>query len=139
MRGLKICLWLAGIGCLLSVFGMFMPMSMWRSVAEFFGIEQLPDTPLFEYVIRVMSATYVGIGVFYVLLARKPLSYGEMVPFSGIAAVLLGVVCLMTGSLLEFPPLWYLGDTISCIVIGFLILIFWQKAKEALDTKQNDT
>jgi len=130
MRGLKICLWLAAIGCLLSVFGMFMPMSMWQSVAEFFGVEPLPDTPLFEYIMRVMSATYVGIGVFYVILARKPLSYGVMVPFSGIGAVLLGVVCLIVGMSLEFSPAWYLGDAISCIIVGALILFFWKQAKK---------
>jgi len=130
MRGLKICLWLAGIGCLLTVFEMFLPTSMLQSIAEFFGIELSLDSPLFEYAIRVMSATYVGIGVFFLILARKPLSYGQMVPFSGIAAVLLGVVCLIVGMSLEFSPAWYLGDALSCIIIGALILYFWKQANK---------
>ena len=65
MRALKICLWIAGILCLLGVFGIFLPISAWESIFKFFGAESLglPDSPLFEYVVRVMSAMEVATGV----------------------------------------------------------------------------
>ena len=71
MRGLKVCLWIAGLFCLLAVFGLFLPMSTLRAIASLFAADAFPDGPLFVYLIRVMSATYVGVGVFYIILARE--------------------------------------------------------------------
>ena len=133
MRALKVCLWIAGILCLLSVLGMFLPVSAWESIAKFFGLGSLhlPDSPLVEYAVRLMSATYVAVGVYLVILALNPMKYGIMVPFTGIAAVLLGVVCMITGVIVKMPVMWFLGDAIPCIVLGFLIVVFWQRAKLA--------
>jgi hypothetical protein len=59
------------------------------------------------------------------------MDYGIMVPFSGLAAVVLGVVCAITGFTVKMPNLWFLGDSLSCLVLGILILVFWQRAKRA--------
>ncbi len=133
MRALKICLWIAGIGCLLSVFEMFLPMSVFESIAKFFGIESLPDSPLFMYVVRLMSGTYAAVGVFFVILALVPMKYGVMVPFSGLGAVFVGVVCAVAGLLASMSLWWFLGDSLSCLVLGVLILVFWQQAKKTAD------
>ncbi len=130
MRALKICLWIAGVGCLLSVFGMFLPMSVFESIAKFFGIESLPDSPLLVYAFRLMSATYAAVGVFFIILALQPMKYGVMVPFSGVGAVFVGVVCAIAGLLTAMPLWWFLGDSLSCLVLGVLILVFWQQAKQ---------
>ena len=129
MRALKICLWIAGVGCLLSVFGMFLPVSAWESIAKLFGIESLPNSPLFVYAARLMSATYGTVGVFFVIMALDPVKYGVMVPFSGIAAVFVGAVCAIAGLTVAMPTLWFLGDSLSCVVLGVLILVFWRQAK----------
>ena len=131
MRALKVCLWIAGVGCLLSVFGMFLPVSTFESIARAFGVQTFPDSPLFVYAARLMSATYAGVGVFFVILARRPMDYGVMVPFSGLAAVFLGLVAAITGAAAGMPPLWFLGDSLSCAVVGVLIFVFWRKAKMA--------
>lgn len=130
MRGLKICLWITGILCLLSVAGLFLPLSAFKSIAGFFGIETLPDSPLIMYAIRTMSATFIGIGVFFIILALNPVKYGVLVPFSGFVSVFIGVVCAISGPIVGMPAFWYLGDTLSCLVLGVLILVFWQKAKK---------
>jgi hypothetical protein len=129
MRALKICLWIAGIGCLLSIFGMFLPVSSWESITRFFGIESLPDSPQFMYAVRVGSGTYAAVGVFFIILALNPLKYGVMVPFSGLGAVFVGVVCAIAGLLTEMPFWWFMGDSLSCLILGVLILVFWQQAK----------
>ena len=130
MRALKICLWIAGVGCLLSVFGMFLPISVWESIAKAFSVELvLPDSPLFEYLIRLMLATYAAVGVFFIILALRPMDYGIMVPFSGLAAVVLGVICAITGLAVAMPVLWFLADSLSCVVLGVLVLLFWRQAK----------
>jgi len=130
MRALKICLWIAGIVCLLSVFGMFLPISALQSIAKIFGVESLPDSPVFVYVVRLMLASYVGVGVFFVILALDPMKYGVLVPFSGVASVLLGIVCAIVGLVAAMPSLWFLCDSLSCVVLGVLILVFWQRAKQ---------
>jgi len=130
MRALKICLWIAGIGCLLSVFGMFLPVSWFETIAKFFGIESLPDSPQFMYAVRLMSATYAAVGVFFIILALDPVKYGVMVPFSALGALFVGVVCLIAGLLTAMPVWWFMGDSLSCLVLGVLILIFWQQAKK---------
>ncbi len=130
MRALKICLWIAGIACLLSVFGMFLPISAWESIAKVFGIESLPDSPLFAYAARVMSATYAAVGVFFIILALHPMKYEVMVPFSGIASVFVGVVCGIAGLTAAIPTWWFLGDSLSCLVLGVLILVFWRQTKQ---------
>jgi hypothetical protein len=130
MRALKICLWIAGVGCLLSVFGMFLPMSVFESIAKFFGIELPPDSPLLVYAVRLMSATYAAVGVFFIILALDPMKYGVMVPFSGLGAVFVGVVCAIAGLSTAMPLWWFLGDSLSCLVLGVLILVFWQQAKQ---------
>ena len=127
MRALKICLWIAGVGCLLSVFGVFLPMSVFESIAKFFGIELLPDSPLLVYAVRLMSATYAAVGVFFIILALQPMKYGVMVPFSGLGAVFVGVVCAIAGLSTAMPLWWFLGDSLSCLVLGVLILVFWIK------------
>jgi len=131
MRALKICLWIAGILCLLSVFGMFLPIRAIESLVKAFGVQTLPDSPLVMYVVRVMSATYVGVGVYFVILALHPMDYGVLVPFTGLAAVFLGVVCGIAGLAVGMPLLWFLGDFVSCTVLGVLILVFWRRAKMA--------
>ena len=130
MRALKICLWIAGFACLLSVFGMFLPVSAIESITKFFGIELLPDSPQFMYAVRLMSGTYAAVGVFFIILALDPMKYGVMVPFSGLGAVFVGVVCAIAGLLAEMPLWWFMGDSLSCLVLGVLILVFWQQAKQ---------
>ena len=134
LHSLKICLWMAAIGCLLSIFGMFLPISVLESLAKAIGGKPFPDSPLLVYAIRVISATYVGIGVFYAILALDPMKYPVMVPFSGIAAVILGLLCGITGLAVGMFPPWFLGDSLSCLVVGGLILIFWRQARR---TKAN--
>ena len=130
MRALKICLWIAGIVCLLSLFAMLLPVSSLESIGKLYGIESFADSPQFIYAIRVGLSTYVAVGVFLVILALDPLKYGMMVPFSAIGAVFIGVVCAIAGLLTKVAFWWFMGDFLSCLVWGILTLIFWQQAKK---------
>ncbi len=130
MRLLKICLWITGIGCLLSLFGMFLPFSAWQSICKLFGIESFPDLPHVMYAPRVGSGTYVAVGIFFIILALDPLKYGVIVPFSGVAAVFVGVVCAIAGLLTKMALCWFIGDSLSCLILGVFILVFWQQAKK---------
>jgi len=135
MLGLKICLWVGGIGCLLSIIGMVLPLSAVESICSIFGIESLPDSRQFMYAVRLLTATYCAIGVFFIILALNPAKYGIMVPFSAIASVLVGVVCGIAGRTTEMPCWWFLGDSLSCVVLGILILVFWRQVKGTVADK----
>ena len=134
MRGLKICLWIAGIGCLASVGGLVLPIWAWKAITEAFGIASLPDSPQFMYAARLLSAMSGATGVFLIILALDPLKYGVMVPFTGVSAICLGVVCGVAGSATVMPAWWYLGDSLSCLVLGALMLAFWQQARQTVPT-----
>ena len=129
MRGLKVCLWIAGIFCLTAIAGVFAPMSAWPSITGFFGVESLPDAPVFEYFARLLSVTYAAIGLFFIILALRPGKYGGIVPFSGVASALIGLTALITGLVAGMPAKWYLCDSLPCIVLGVLIFVFWQQTK----------
>jgi hypothetical protein len=127
MSGLKICLWITAILCLSAVFGIFLPISSWQSFIDFFDLGPLPDSPTMGYMVRLASAAFVGIGVFFAILALNPEKYPILVPFSGCAAVILGIVCGITGFVEKMPNLWFLGDALTALVLGALILVFWKK------------
>lgn len=130
MALLKITLWVSGIACLLAAPGIFVPMESWLKVTGFFGIETLPDAPIFVYMARLLCATYAGIGIYFLILGLRPLKHGVLVPFSGIACVLLGVLCWITGEAAGMPAKWYLSDSLSSLILGFLILMFWLFARK---------
>lgn len=130
MCGLKVCLWIAAVGCLVSSVGVFAPVSAWDKVANVFGVESIPDAPVCEYMVRVMLATYALIGVFLAILAIKPMAYGIMVPFTAISSIVLGAVCMAVGIMACMPTQWFLGDSLPCLIIGALILVFWKKANQ---------
>ena len=129
MCALKICLWIAGIACLLSVVGVVVPFEGLQAWAEFIGDETLPDSPLLVYIVRLMCATYLLVGVYFIILALNPVKYGIMVPFSGLSAILIGLTCAVAGVISAIPIWWFLSDAVSCSLLGFLILMFWKNAK----------
>ena len=125
-------MWLGGVFCLLSVVGVFLPISVFESIAKYFGVESpgFADQPLVEYAVRLMSGTYVAVGVYLVILAREPMKYGVLVPFTAVASVLLGAGCVVTGLMVGMPVQWFLGDGVPCIVFGVVVLLLWQRVKQ---------
>lgn len=131
MRALKICLWITGILFLLGGVGLFLPDSVWVAIIEFFGVESssLVNSPLAEYMLRAALAMTFIMGVFLVVLALFPVKYWALIPFTGLALLFLGVACAVSGLVSAMPATWFLGDSLSCLVLGALILLFWQRVK----------
>ena len=130
MKSLKVCRWVLTVLCLVAAVFMILPIPTMESFFENFGIEPLPDTPIFIYITCLLSATYAVVGVFLVILAFDPMKYGAMVPFAGVSTLFIGLVCGTVGVISVMPNLWFLGDDLSGIIVGLLILIFWQKVKK---------
>ncbi|MBS3763203.1 MAG: hypothetical protein KGZ25_07880 [Planctomycetes bacterium] len=125
MRALKVCLWIIGVLYLLSVVGLFLPMSTLESLAHAVAEGEIPQSPAFAYAVRVLSGTFVLIGIFYIILAREPERYPVLVPFSGVGSIAIGLISGVAGGLGQLPMAWFLGDCLSLSCFGVLILIFW--------------
>ncbi len=136
MRPLMMCLWTVGILCCLSVVGLFLPMSAVQYLSETVINQPFPESPALAYAVRALCATYLAVGVCYLILAVDPMKYGVLVPFSGVAAMFVGVVCGIFGLITGIAPLWFGGDFIVCTAFGLLILIFWRRALRLSQVKE---
>jgi len=128
MKGLKIVLWILGVGMLLSFPFLLVP---WRFMAAWcarMGVEIALAAPVAAYMTRGLLVCCGLIGVFFVILAKDPLRYGPMLPLAGYGLVLTGLVCLAGGIRYKLPVIMFAGDVIFCIVAGLLILLFRTRA-----------
>ncbi len=129
MRELKVLLWIGAAACLLSIIGVGLPVATLETLSERVGGQvAFQDTPVFVYSLRVVAATYVAIGVFLVYLARAPLHYAALVTVSGVSAVVIGIVALVTGATVGMPLLWYLGDSGASMAFGAAVLVLQYRA-----------
>ncbi len=132
MNRLKIALWVTAIGCLTAVPLIFLPWTAVESISLWFGIESLPDAPIAVYFFKVVFGVFGLIGGFFIILARNPLKYGPMLNLGTFGLILFGLLTLIIGFSLGLPPIVYLGDGLSGLVLGISILFFSSKLKQAL-------
>ena len=125
MRALRICLLITGLICMLGLFGLIAPINLLESLTNRFGTMEFPKSPVMAYSIRGISATYVAIGVFYLILAYRPREYWRLIPVSGLALIWVALCCLIAGVVTGIPRGWFLGDFLTCTILGILICVFW--------------
>jgi len=129
MYALKICLWINGLGFLLSLITAFMPMRLLESFYTTFLGQPLPDLPEIVYSVRLASAMAAMLGGFFIFLALHPVECGALVPFAGLATAFLGAVCVIGGLEAGMPLWWFLGDALWCLLFGILIVVFSRQAR----------
>ena len=129
MKSLKIVLWVVAIGCLTAVPFIFLPWAAIECIGSWFGVESLPNTPIAVYFFKVVFGVFGLIGVFFIILARNPLKYGPMLNLGAVGLILFGLLALTIGLYIGLPPIVYLGDGLSGLVLGICILIFSSKSK----------
>ena len=131
MKGLKNTLWVCAIGFLLCFIFAALP---WRALTAWsnqFGLQIPTAEPFTVFLFRLSLATYGMIGVFFVILARNPLKYGEMLLLAAYGLLLLGVLVLIGSIRYALPFITYIVDVIFCFITGILILIFRREAIQA--------
>jgi len=127
-RGLKIVLWIAGVGCGISVLGVVVPWSWLEGWADMLGFGAVPTGPTVVYGMRVTSAVSAFVGVYFLILATNPRAYAPFLKLSIAGLMFVGLVCLVAGLTLNIRPPWYLGDVLFCWIIGLLLLVWYPKA-----------
>lgn len=138
MKTLKFVLWVPAIGCLSAVPFIFLPWSVIESIGSWFGIESLPSMPIAVYFFKVTFGVFGLIGVFFVILARNPLESRPMLSLGAFGLILFGLLTLVAGLYLGLPPIVFLGDGLSGLVLGIAILFLSSKLKQ-LSKSQSGT
>jgi hypothetical protein len=123
-RKLTVVLWIAGLGCLLSIFGLVLPWSWLRAWMTVWGLEELPAGPMIVYAVRAGSATFALIGAFFLLVASNPVKYRPFLNLAIAGLILVGLVCLVSGVAVGMRPPWYLTDVAFCWILGGLLLVW---------------
>jgi hypothetical protein len=128
MKGLKIILWICAISCLLGfIFGV-LPWSVITTFYHWTGIQPPTAEPTTIFLVRLLLKTIGMMGIFFVILARNPLSYGAMLLLAAYGLICFGIFYLV-GGIRYGIPIWYCSlKSISSVVLGVLILLFRKKA-----------
>jgi len=133
MKSLKAALWIAAIGCLTAVPFIFSPWTAIESIGSYFGITSLPNTPIAIYFFKVAFGVFGLIGVFFIILALNPWNYGSMLYLGAFGLILFGLLALILGVSISLPPIVYLGDGLSGLILGIVILFSSSKSKQPVD------
>lgn len=136
MKGLKIVLWLCALCCLSGFVFAALPWRMLIACYQWCGFQVPTEIPLTVYMIRIFSATYGFIGIFFLILALNPLKYGAMLLLAGYGTLCMAVFCLVGGIWYSLPFFMYLFDFIFCGVFGVLILVFRKNALQAQSSEE---
>jgi hypothetical protein len=125
-KRLRVVLRIAGLGCMTGVFGVALPFGWLNEWLGMMGLGEIPAGPLPAYAVRGVAATFVFVGVYFLLLAGDPVRYAPFLTLSIAALLAIGTVCLITGATTGMRPAWYLTDVAFCWVLGLLMLL-WRK------------
>ena len=128
MKGLKTTLWVCAIFFLLSFICIPLPWQTFTTWSNQLGVQIPTAEPWTLFWVRMLFATYGMIGVFFVILARNPLKYGEMLLLAAYGLLLLGVFLLIGGIHYSLPFITYIVKVIIFFILGALILLFRKEA-----------
>ncbi len=130
MKGLKITLWVCAISFLTCFIAAALPWQVLTAWCNQYGVIITTTEPLIVYMARMSLMIFGMIGVFFIILARNPQKYGELLVFAAYGLLLLGVLVLI-GSILYILPTALPITTITTLVkvffyfiLGALILLF---------------
>ncbi len=130
MKSLKVALWVAAIGCLAAVPLIFLPLAVIENMGSWVGIGSLPDMPFAVYFFKVVCGVFGLIGVFFIILARDPFKYGSMLNLGAFGLIIFGILALIVGLSIGLTPFVYIGDGLTGLVLGIIILILSLKSKQ---------
>lgn len=75
------------------------------------------------YLFRIVCGIVGLIGIYFIILARNPLGYGPMLKLGAYGLIIFGSLSLILGVSLVMPPKVYIGDALSGLVLGIVIII----------------
>ena len=136
MKSLKAALWICAIGCLTAVPFIILPWGVIENIMIRFGVEPIPDIPAAMYFVRIACGVFGLIGIYFIILARNPLTHGPMLNLGAYGLIFFGLLALILGLSLEISPLVFLGDAVFGIVLGIFIAVLSSKARKDPKVKE---
>ena len=133
MKGLKIVLWVCAIACLPGFLVLVMPWPMIAGMFELYGLGAPTVGPLEAYMFRLTGAMLGLVGVFFLLLALRPMQHRPMLLLAGIGLLAFSLITLVGGIHYRFPLRVFLPDTLFCGITGALIVVFRAKTLRNTD------
>jgi hypothetical protein len=133
MRGLKLCLWVLGVFSIIGGVVLSLPLHWLNCALNIISRPPLSEAGMlghmFAHLAQGAGIASLGVGAFYIALARHPNRYGAMVPMAGLAAVLFGIVVGISGLSQGLPAFWYVKDSLIGLVFGSLIVLLWLRLR----------
>jgi hypothetical protein len=98
--------YLFGIPGLFALVAVFMPFSWMAAAHRWLGLDEMPTSPVVEYLARSVSAFYALLGSLFLVMASDLERYRPLVRFFGVAFALLGIVFTGVDLLAGMPSWW---------------------------------
>lgn len=134
---LRVFLFCAGFGWVISVFGVFMPWSFVVEQLQGLGAENLPSDPMLNYWLRMTAGAFTFIGLFFIVLGLRPVKYAVMIPFAVGFLFFEGCVLLGACLLLHLPLLPSVFDSVFCLFMAAGIFLSNRAVGQYSDNKES--
>jgi len=117
----------------LFVFGGIVRLFANKALFAIFQMEELwTDHLYFIYIYRVLGAFVILSGLILFTISKNQKLYSNLSPVLAAGFVLIGLVMIITGILLELPPMFYVADFMFCFIVAW----FFYDMRTPLDQKQ---
>ena len=138
---LKIVLRLAGVGMLLAIGGVFLPLSWMAACHERLGLGAFPDAPIVEYLARCTSGLYAILGGVFLLSSWDVRRYGPVITLTAAgmipAALAVWAYATLAG---ERIGRLLLGDVLTAIPFAAVVLFLqFRLRKERQEDSANNS
>jgi hypothetical protein len=124
-RNEKILIWLlrvSGAVMLMALGAVVMPYEWMNLIHQKQGLGELPHVPIVGYLTRSASALYAFHGALLLFIATDVRRYLPILRFLAMAGIVFGAVMLGIDSHVGMPVAWTVGEGLSVILFGAVIL-----------------
>ncbi|MET1255517.1 hypothetical protein ABVT43_10295 [Aliikangiella sp. GXAS 311] len=136
---LRLLLLGAGLGWGLTVIGAVLP---WEFAVEhlqkFGGSGPIPDDKMLNYWLRMASGAFGIIGLLFLLAAKNPQKYANIIPILGFASVFEGIILLFYGIMFDLRFFPFVVDLSIAFVPGIGILMFKNSIHQSVNSTTNE-
>jgi hypothetical protein len=122
-RVLVILLRVGGVGGLLALIAVVMPLSWMDAIHRWLGLGELPTGPIVEYLARSLSLFYALVGGLCLLLASDLERYRPLIRLLGPTIVVMGALALGIDLASGMPWWWTAFEGPPGVPFG--ALIYW--------------
>ncbi len=111
-----------GFSAILAAVAVFMPFSWMDTCHQLLGMGELPDSPIVSYLARSLSAFYVWIGAFVLLISFDVRKHRQLISLFAASIFVMGGVAIWVDLASGMPPAWTWGEGPPMLIIGPLIV-----------------